>query len=483
MAEKFYTILTNIGLAKIANSQVTGNKVNLVEMAVGDGNGAYYNPTSNDGALRNEKWRGPIGSVEIDEDNANWIVIETVIPSEIGGFFLREVGLFDEEGDLIAIGKYPETYKPILDEGSAKDLYIRMIIEVSNASSVTLKVDPTIIIASRKYVDEKIALAVGPINQSLQDLQRLIDEYQRDLAAHLAEDATDAHLAKNIGLEDAEGNFIATELEGALSELFTFANDGKNAIAGVIGEPATTGDDFEELANHIINGKKVISDSLNSKGANTNANDALMELAKSINALSNIPAAGTGGVKSYYSNYHYSYEGGLIKKFNNAGVLLASYTATKAPGGITDYGYGAQVSGERYWDGSSYETPGDLYLYHLNGSLRKYISRFTEYSSWDHRNIYVIGDIWFAQYYSGSTIYDVKIFNINGSQLGTINNYAYISFYNGEKNDLIVRRYSDASDRHSYYNVANAAMRALTTEEQERKNELQRTANLLRYIY
>lgn len=194
MAEKFYTILTNIGLAKIANSQVTGNKVNLVEMAVGDSNGSYYNPTSNDVTLQNEKWRGPIGSVEIDEDNANWIVIETVIPSETGGFTLREVGLFDEEGNLIAIGKYPETYKPVLDEGSAKDLYIRMIIEVSNASAVTLKVDPTVIIASRKYVDEKIALAVSPISQSLTGLQELIEEYQRDFATHLAEKATNTTL-------------------------------------------------------------------------------------------------------------------------------------------------------------------------------------------------------------------------------------------------------------------------------------------------
>lgn len=256
MAEKFYTILTHVGLAKIANSQVTGNKVNLVEMAVGDGNGAYSNPTSNDETLRDEKWRGPIGSVEIDEDNANWIVIETVIPSEIGGFFLREVGLFDEEGDLIAIGKYPETYKPVLDEGSAKDLYIRMIIEVSNASAVTLKVDPTVIIASRKYVDEKIALAVGPINQNLEDLQTVIGKYKQDLETHLEEKASkekfghvkvgsgikvvdgvisvEDMIASNVGITDSENHFTANNVEGALAELFTNVSDGKSLIGTAI---------------------------------------------------------------------------------------------------------------------------------------------------------------------------------------------------------------------------------------------------------
>lgn len=197
MAESFYTILTRTGLAKIANTQVSGGKVNISEMAVGDGAGSYYNPTIDDTSLKREVWRGAIGSVEIDKTNSNWIVIETVIPVIDGGFFVREVGLFDEAGDLIAIGKYPETYKPVLDEGSSKDLYIRMIIEVSNASAVTLKVDPAVIIASRKYVDEKIALAIGPVSQSIQQLQDALDE-------HKAEDSTDAHKIKNIAGLQAE---------------------------------------------------------------------------------------------------------------------------------------------------------------------------------------------------------------------------------------------------------------------------------------
>ena len=153
MAEKYYTILTAVGKAKIANAQVLGRKVDITHLAVGD---RQYNPSENQTALQSEVWRGNISSIHTDEENPNWIILEAVIPADVGGFNVREVGVFDAEGNLIAVGKYPETYKPILTEGSAKDLYLRMIIEVTNASSVQLKIDPTIAMPSRKWVEEEI---------------------------------------------------------------------------------------------------------------------------------------------------------------------------------------------------------------------------------------------------------------------------------------------------------------------------------------
>ncbi|MBM7607584.1 hypothetical protein JOD29_000828 [Lysinibacillus composti] len=158
MAE-FYTILTSIGLTKLVNAQLTADKLNITQIAVGDSLGSYYEPTQNLTKLKNEKWRGNVTNVSQDQTNPNWIVAEVAIPSTVGGWMIREVGLFDEVGDLIAVGKYPETYKPIAANGSVKDLIIRMIVEVNNASSVELKVDPTIITASRKYVDDKVAVS------------------------------------------------------------------------------------------------------------------------------------------------------------------------------------------------------------------------------------------------------------------------------------------------------------------------------------
>lgn len=175
MAEQFYTILTAVGKAKIANAAALGKKVELTELALGDGGGSYYNPSEDQTELRNEVWRGAIGTVDVDGENPNWIIIQTVVPSQHGGFMIREAGVFDDEGDLIAVGKYPETYKPVAADGSIKDLVIRMILEVSNTASVVLKVDPTVILATQQQVNEAEARAknyadtiVGIVNRNLE---------------------------------------------------------------------------------------------------------------------------------------------------------------------------------------------------------------------------------------------------------------------------------------------------------------------------
>lgn len=152
----YFTLLTPTGLAKIANAQLTQNTVAINQVAVGDSNGVNYTPTGNETALKKERWRGGVASVNIDTTNPNWIVVEAVIPSSVGGFTLREVALYDVDGDMIAIGNYPDTYKPLASDGSTMDLVLRTIIEVSNASSITLRIDPNVIVASRKYVDDKV---------------------------------------------------------------------------------------------------------------------------------------------------------------------------------------------------------------------------------------------------------------------------------------------------------------------------------------
>ena len=169
MAEQFYTILTSAGQAKIANSGVLGTKLNFVKFKVGDGSGAYYNPTESQIDVKNKVWEGNISSIAIDESNPNWIVIETVIPTLDGGFTIREAGIFDDENNLIAIGKYPETYKPVAAEGSSKDLLIRMILEVSNAENINLKVDPTVILATKKDI-QTLESKVQLINAQLSDM-------------------------------------------------------------------------------------------------------------------------------------------------------------------------------------------------------------------------------------------------------------------------------------------------------------------------
>lgn len=158
MANEFFTILTATGKAKLAAAQTSGTPLQITQMAVGDGdNGAYYNPVESQTALKHETWRGALNNLSVDASNPNWIVAELVIPDTVGGFYIREVGLFDSTGALIAVGKFPESYKPTLAAGSNKQLYVRMILEVSNASAVTLLVDPSVVLATRATVDQRIA--------------------------------------------------------------------------------------------------------------------------------------------------------------------------------------------------------------------------------------------------------------------------------------------------------------------------------------
>lgn len=154
MAAQFYTILTEIGKAKIANSGVMGTKINFTKLKIGDGNGSYYNPTEKQTDLVNTKWEGNITHVGTDEKNPNWIVIEVMVPANVGGFTIREYGAFDDEGNMLAISKCAETYKPTADDGSTKELLIKMILAVSNTENITLKIDPTIIFAKKSEIEE-----------------------------------------------------------------------------------------------------------------------------------------------------------------------------------------------------------------------------------------------------------------------------------------------------------------------------------------
>lgn len=153
MAENFYTILTVSGKNKLYNSVVSGNKINFKTLKLGDGKGAYYEPSENQTSLVNEVWSGNINSISIDENNSNWIVLETVVPATDGGFFIREAGIFDDTGVMVAVSKLAETYKPIVSEGSTKDLCIKIVLEVSNADNITLKVDPNVIVATKNDIE------------------------------------------------------------------------------------------------------------------------------------------------------------------------------------------------------------------------------------------------------------------------------------------------------------------------------------------
>ncbi|EBA9137325.1 phage tail protein [Salmonella enterica] len=156
MDNEFYTLLTDRGMAKIASALADKRQIHLQKMAVGDGGGQYYEPTASQTNLCHEVWRGEMNTLTVAPNNPNWLIAELVLPEEIGGWYVREVGVFDDEGELIAIGKFPESYKPLLPGGCGKQVCIRLIMEVSNTTAVTLTVDPSIVLATRDYVDVRL---------------------------------------------------------------------------------------------------------------------------------------------------------------------------------------------------------------------------------------------------------------------------------------------------------------------------------------
>ncbi|EMX4171426.1 phage tail protein [Escherichia coli] len=156
MTVKYYAILTNQGAARLANATMLGSKLNLTQMAVGDANGVLPTPDPAQTKLINQKRIAPLNLLSVDPNNQSQIIAEQIIPENEGGFWIREIGLYDDEGVLIAVANCPETYKPQLQEGSGRTQTICMILVVTNTEAITLKIDPSVVLATRKYVDDEV---------------------------------------------------------------------------------------------------------------------------------------------------------------------------------------------------------------------------------------------------------------------------------------------------------------------------------------
>ncbi|MEI7376138.1 phage tail protein [Dickeya chrysanthemi] len=175
MGTKYFTILTRIGEIKLAQAISTGKPLEVAQMGVGDGGGVLQAPDPLQTTLVNEKRRAAINSLSVDADNPGQIIAEQVIPENEGGFWLREVGLYDAAGNLIAVANCPETYKPELKEGSGRIQTVRMILIVGRTDAVTLKFDPTVALATRRYADTLLSGHLAETNPHSQYL--LISEF------------------------------------------------------------------------------------------------------------------------------------------------------------------------------------------------------------------------------------------------------------------------------------------------------------------
>ncbi|MFJ3074563.1 phage tail protein [Pseudomonas sp. NPDC087029] len=176
---QFYAILTNVGAAKQANADALGIAWKITQMGVGDANGTDPTPNATQTSLLNEWRRAPLNQLKVDDKNSAIIIAEQVIPADVGGKWIREIALYDADGDMVAVANCAPTYKPLLSQGSGRTQVVRMNLVVSSASNVQLKIDPAVVLATREWVTEELArqdfkhsvLAATTVNIALSGLQ------------------------------------------------------------------------------------------------------------------------------------------------------------------------------------------------------------------------------------------------------------------------------------------------------------------------
>ncbi|EAO7079407.1 phage tail protein [Campylobacter jejuni] len=194
---EYYTILTKIGIAKFIAARASGNGVNLKSFKLSS---KVILPNEDMQSLEEIVYEANINAKSIDKNNPNYVNLECYIPSDVGGFEINAVGIYDEVGDLLAVGNLPRTYKPILKEGSAKELMIKIVMELSNAEEVILKLDPSVIMASRDYVDAiKIELKLE-IETLMQQYNDAFKKVWDELSKYLLESKFNTEIAKYVTL-------------------------------------------------------------------------------------------------------------------------------------------------------------------------------------------------------------------------------------------------------------------------------------------
>lgn len=192
MAAEFIAVVTDMGTKKMLEAVSDDKKVNITKFAVGDGNGKSYRPTTDMVELVNEVWRGNVNSCRISKESENVLIVETVIPSDEGGFTIREMGVFDEEGTMIAVCNTPDTMKVRVVDGVVHELSVSMEILLSNTDSVELMIDPSVIMATRKDLAvlkteteerlEGFQADFTDLTQFAQENREMIQELQEDTA-------------------------------------------------------------------------------------------------------------------------------------------------------------------------------------------------------------------------------------------------------------------------------------------------------------
>lgn len=365
MSTKFRTVITTAGAAKLAAATAPGGrKVNITTMAVGDGGGKLPVPDAGQTGLIHEVWRHALNKISQDKRNSNYIIAELVIPPEVGGFWMRELGLYDDAGTLIAVANMAESYKPALAEGSGRSQTCRMVIIVSSVASVALTIDTTTVMATQDYVDDKIAeheqsrrhpdasltakgftqlsSATNSTSETLAATPKAVKAaYDLANGKYTAQDATTARkgLVQLSSATNSDSETLAATPK-AVKAAYDLANgkytaqDATTARKGLVQLSSATNSDSETLAAtpkavkiayDLANGKYTAQDA-------TTARKGLVQLSSATNSDSETLAATPKAVKSAYDNAEKR-----LQKDQNGADIPGKDTFTKNIGACRAY--------------------------------------------------------------------------------------------------------------------------------------------------
>ncbi|EBF1120060.1 phage tail protein [Salmonella enterica] len=387
MSTKFKTVITTAGAAKLAAATMPGGKkINLNVMAVGDGGGKLPEPDAGQTQLVNEVWRHTLNKISQDNRYSNYIVAELVIPPEVGGFWMRELGLYDDEGTLIAVANMAESYKPELAEGSGRAQTCRMVIIVSSVESVALSIDSTMVMATQDYVDDRLA--------EHEKSRRHPDATLKEKGFTQLSNATDSESetlaatpkAVKAAYDLADAKYTAQDATTTRKGLVQLSNATDSVSETLAATPKAV-----KVAYDLANAKYTAQDA-------TTARKGIIQLSNATDSTSETLAATPKAVKAAMDNAN-----GRVpsdRKVNGHPLsgditLWASDVkaiSADAIGQITDNGTMASANTPGWWRVavSNSDTVADFPTYPDGSKLYSYGYMFVE----------KIGEVWFQHYYA-----------------------------------------------------------------------------------
>ncbi|HGM3217954.1 phage tail protein [Clostridioides difficile] len=317
--KSYYTILTNMGKAKIANASIVGEKVDFAKIQLGDGGGVEYNPTEDQTALKRVVWEGKVGNVTTDETMSNCLILESLIPANVGGFIISEIGYLDSDGNLLAISKYRAAYKPTLEnDGAVIDMKVKTIFVVSNVNNIELKIDPTIIFATLKDIqdlDTKIDTTKTELTSNIETAKTELNTKIDQLIAGGSNVASTQTITIDDWVEDAENGFKATVTHSLLTQRIVV-----NIIDATTKENVVT--NFKIIDDNSIEVRSEVKVELNVYVINGNAQTSLINATVDDNRVSEMTTYSSKKIEDRLINIEEKVNGGLSNIATSVNELI-----------------------------------------------------------------------------------------------------------------------------------------------------------------